>query len=117
MDFIRQARFLMIHVFPYSKRAGTPAAAMKGQVPEAVKHERVARLSCEAARIRASLLDEMVGRTVSVLFETYENGVARGHTPHFVEVACPASHPLNAITRRVRITGHTDAFCLGDILD
>ncbi len=117
LDFIHQARFLMIHVFPYSKRAGTPAATMKGQIPEEIKHARVTRLSAEAARIRASILDEMTGKTVSVLFETYENGMARGHTPQFVEVACPSPHPLHAMTKLVRINAHTDTCCLGDIIE
>ena len=44
-DFARKAGFLHIHVFPYSRREGTPAATMKDQVPEAVKHERVNLLS------------------------------------------------------------------------
>ena len=117
LEFVNQARFLMIHVFPYSKRAGTLAAAMKGQIPEEIKHARVERLSAEAAEIRASILDEMKEKTVSVLFESYENGIARGHTPQFVEVACPAHRSLQSITLPVKIHSHTGTLCLGDIVE
>ena len=117
LDFIRKAGFLMIHVFPYSKRAGTPAAVMRGQVPEEIKHERVTRLLREEAKIRASILEEMNGQTVQVLFETYEDGTARGHTPQFVEVACSAAQPLHACTLPVRIEGNDGTLCHGTILN
>lgn len=103
MDFARRARFLMIHVFPYSKRAGTPAAAMPDQIPNAVKKQRVAALSALAADIRAQLLDECIekGEPVSVLFETYEDGIAVGHTPDFMEMRVPSDRPLHAVTAAV----------------
>ena len=116
IEFVKEARFLMIHVFPYSKRAGTPAATMKGQVPEEIKHARVTRLSAEAAAVRASILEELNGKTLPVLFETYENGMACGHTPQFVEVVCPSACPLHAVTLPVKIIGHTGDHCIGEIV-
>lgn len=116
MRFAREAGFLMIHVFPYSRRAGTPAATMAGQIPEAVKHERVAILSAEAAKIRASILDGMVRQDAEVLFETYENGVARGHTPSFIEVECPLPSPCRADIHRVKILSHNGTLCRGTLI-
>ena len=84
VSFAKEAGFLMIHVFPYSKRAGTPAAVMSGQIPEAVKHERVKVLSSVQEEIRKNLLSTYVGTVQEVLFETYSNGVAHGHTAAFV---------------------------------
>ena len=43
-DFMREIAFSKMHVFPYSKRSGTPAAKMKEQIPEKLKHERVQKL-------------------------------------------------------------------------
>lgn len=88
MEFARQAEFLMIHVFPYSGRRGTPAVSMSGQISSAVKHERALRLSNLEAEIRRRILEkEIAGQTVTdVLFETYENGYACGHTANFIEV-------------------------------
>lgn len=101
LDFARRARFLMIHVFPYSKRAGTPAATMPDQIPGNVKKARVAMLSSLASGIRAELLREAIGNVKEVLFETYEDGIAVGHTPDFIEVRVPSPRSLHAECRQV----------------
>ena len=113
--FAERERFLMIHVFPYSKRAGTPAAVMSGQIPEPIKHERVARLSDAASRVRAEILDGMIGRETDVLFETYTDGIAYGHTPSFVEVACHVSECPTATTRSVILRCHDGTRCIGTL--
>ena len=116
LDFVRRARFLMIHAFPYSKRAGTPAAEMDGQVSPTVKQERMHRLSVLQRKIQEEILLGYVGKELSVLFETYEKGTAFGHTPNFVEVACPSEHPMPAETHTVRVTAIRDGRCLGELL-
>ncbi len=104
LSFAREARFLMIHVFPYSKRAGTPAAAMEDQVPESVKKERVSRLSRVADEIREEILSEWLGenRTARVLFEEYKNGYALGHTSEFIHIKVPSDKPLDSLVADVR---------------
>ena len=114
--FAEAAGFLMIHVFPYSKRRGTPAAEMKGQIPEETKHTRVARLSERAANIRASILDAQIGRVEEVLFETFANGTAKGHTKSFLEVVCPAEGLCRTATLPVQIESHDGNLCYGKIL-
>ena len=120
MDFARRARFLMIHVFPYSKRAGTPAASMPDQIPNAVKKQRVAALSALATDIRGELLDELIGKKqpVSVLFETFEDGMAIGHTPDFIEMRVPSDRPLHAQTRLVLPIDKTEDLsgCIGQLI-
>lgn len=121
LDFARRARFLMIHVFPYSKRAGTPAADMPDQIPGTIKKQRVATLSALAADIRAELLQQAVaqGEPQQVLFESYEDGVATGHTPSFIEVRVPCPEPLHAQTRAVRLNGISSdgVACTGALSD
>ena len=87
-DFARRAGFLHIHVFPYSKRSGTPAAAMKDQVPESVKHERVAVLSHISEETCGAILDGVLSapRGLMILPETRGKGFVMGHTPEFLEV-------------------------------
>ena len=114
IEFAKQAGFLMIHVFPYSKRKGTPAATMSGQIPEEIKHERVKLLSQAAQEIRQEILDGMTGQTVTLLTETYEDGVARGHTDSFVEVAFPTEHFGHAEVVNVRILGNNGTLCHGE---
>ena len=91
--FCRRARFLHLHIFPYSVREGTEAASMANQVPESVKKARVRALEEVDEEIRAAMLTEYVAahRTdpVYVLVEKAEDGVANGHTEHFVEVDIP----------------------------
>ena len=116
LQIVRDAGFLMVHVFPYSRRQGTPAAAMSGQIAESIKHERVAILSEKAASIRSSILDRMIGTEVEVLFEGYANGIAKGHTPNFVEVACPVDTPCQAETATVKIERHDGNLCYGSLV-
>ena len=109
MTFIRQAKFLQIHVFPYSRREGTPADRMPDQIPEAIKKERVARLSEEAARIRKELLEQLLRDEPlqTVLFEQTagDDHTYTGHTPAFVEVKAASDTDLCGVECKVRLTG------------
>ena len=118
-DFAREAGFLMIHVFPYSKRKGTVAASMKGQLPEQVKKERVAALSSISREIRNSILDDKVAKcdTVEVLFETCADGYAHGHTADFIEVRVKTDKNLHSLFRHVRLISHNGEVCEGVLID
>ncbi len=98
LDFARRARFLHIHVFPYSCREGTPAASMPNPVPEAVKRERVRLISRLSEESCASILDEVLARPtipLAVLPETYAEGYYTAHTPDFIEVRVEADVPCS----------------------
>ena len=113
---VENARFLMVHVFPYSKRSGTPAAAMKNQIPEDVKHQRVALLSQKAAAVRCEILDGLVGSEVEVLFESHSGGYAYGHTPEFIEVKVRSAGDMHAKICRVRLVSHDGTVCEGELI-
>ena len=119
VEFVRTARFLMVHIFPYSKRKGTIAATMKDQIPEDVKKERLHILSAVAEESRRAILSETVAHrpTLPVLFETYENGFAFGHTADFLEVSVPSDIPLHSITRNVTLTDTDGKVCFGYFSD
>ncbi|MBQ8861589.1 MAG: tRNA (N(6)-L-threonylcarbamoyladenosine(37)-C(2))-methylthiotransferase MtaB [Clostridia bacterium] len=89
-DIAQKIGFLHMHVFPFSKREGTPAAAMACQLPESVKNERVKRLMELDAVLRAENAARFIGRTVDVLFETEKNGIYTGHAPNMLEVSAEA---------------------------
>ena len=88
LDFVRRARFLSMHVFCYSRRAGTPADTYPDQVPEEVKHQRSQRLMELGCSIRDALLDEAVqnGKPLRLLLETKEKDGWHGHTDEFMSV-------------------------------
>jgi threonylcarbamoyladenosine tRNA methylthiotransferase MtaB len=119
MDLARRARFLMIHVFPYSKRQGTPAAVMPDQVPGEIKKQRVAALSALSADIRREILTGLIEKKtiLPVLFETYTEGTAVGHTPNFIEVHVPVPTSLHAQTHNVRLVALTEdgTGCIGQL--
>ena len=104
VEFAKKAQFLMMHVFPYSKRSGTPAAEMKEQIDSSVKKSRVAELSAIGKNIRKELFDKAVAevKTAEVLFEDYENGFAYGHTDNFMEVRVKADRSLRSELHSVR---------------
>ena len=115
-NFAKEARFLMIHVFPYSKREGTPAAEMKNQVDEQIKKSRVSSLSKISEDIRYEILDSLMGSSHSVLFETYRDGFMHGHTREFIEVKVKAERNLHAEVRDVRILSHDGLVCEGELI-
>lgn len=115
MEMAEKIRFLDIHVFTYSKRAGTVAASLPGQIPEQVKKERSARLSARQREIKNELLFELVegNKPVDVLFETYTDGVATGHTAAFEEFAVRCDRSLSGETHSVLPQTVENGVCIG----
>ena len=114
LDFIRRCGFAQIHVFPYSIRPGTRAAAME-QVPKSVKEERAARAGAIAAALHEEYLQSCVGKTFPVLFEQPgAPGLYTGHAPNYMEVEAPGKNLHNCL-RPVRITGVEGTLLKGEI--
>ena len=86
LAFAEKMNFAKMHVFPYSKRAGTPAAEMVDQVPETVKKERAQRMQQLAERKAAAFHEAFIGSTVKVLFETERAGITDGLTDNYIRV-------------------------------
>ena len=86
LDFVAKMNFARMHVFPYSKRKGTPAATMPDQVPEPVKKERVHRMQQLADKKAAEFHAGFLGRTMNVLFETEHKGITDGLTGNYIRV-------------------------------
>lgn len=114
--FVKEARFLMVHIFPYSKRKGTPAAQMKEQIPEEIKRRRLHELEQVVTAIRREVLQNIVQQSPckEVLFETYKDGFAYGHTADFLEVAIPSSIPLHGRLLQVRLLRTDGNICFGE---
>lgn len=90
LGFLEGIRPAFIHVFPYSRRPGTPAAAMPDQVPEAEKHRRVAVVEELCARLHAEFIEANRGVREKVLFEsTDRDGFMEGYTGNYIRVSRP----------------------------
>ena len=91
MAFVTAQRFLKVHVFPYSRRAGTPAYDFPGQVPEHEKEARSRRMTAAVEAVRAEEAARMQGRTASVLLETPLSATLfSGYTPQYLPVLVSA---------------------------
>ncbi len=118
VEFVKEARFLMAHIFPYSERKGTPAESMPNKVPVQTRRERASELIEIQNSIRDELLDEIIktGPTVNVLFETFSDGKVHGHTDSFLEVCADYAEDLHGNIRAVRLIKHENGICYGKII-
>jgi threonylcarbamoyladenosine tRNA methylthiotransferase MtaB len=85
-DFAKQMRFARIHVFPYSPRPGTKAAAMPNHVGDKVKQERSRKMLALGRQAVRNFRKRFVGKTVMVLWEKQTGGVWSGLTDNYIRV-------------------------------
>ena len=91
MAFVTAQHFLKVHVFPYSRRAGTPAYDFPDQVPEHEKEARSRRMTAAVEAVRAEEAARMQGRTATVLLETPLSATLfSGYTPQYLPVLVSA---------------------------
>jgi len=97
LDFIRKCGFADMHIFPYSRRPGTPADKMPGQQPNAVKEERSRKAIAVAQEMSLSYRQALVGTQLQVLFEEPEGQWFVGHAPNYVKVYVKAEDLHNQL--------------------
>ena len=86
-DIVKPA---FIHIFPYSRRAGTPAAERKDQVQDSVKTRRVQMLEELSARLHEEFINANKGVAEKVLFEsTDRKGMMQGYTGNYIRISRP----------------------------
>ena len=113
LAFIEECGFAAMHIFPYSIRPGTKAAAM-GQVPPAVKEQRTVRAGQAAERMHRAYLEGCVGQVYPVLFEQAKDGLYTGHAPNYMEVGV-AADGLHNVILDVKITGVDGEILRGEL--
>ncbi len=95
LAFIEKCAFASMHIFPYSKRAGTPAASMENQLTRSEKAVRAKRALAVSERLRENHLSSLIGKPVSVLFEEEKNGLWSGHAMDYTRVFAKSSEDLH----------------------
>lgn len=99
---LERVRPAFLHIFPYSRRAGTPAAERPDQVQESVKTARVQRLEALSDRLHADFTAANAGRPAKVLFEsTMKGGKMFGYTDNYLRIERP--YDKNLIGKIVEI--------------
>ena len=119
--FCREARFMHLHIFPYSIRRGTEAASMPGQLSDHEKKRRAAELASVQREIKKSILQEYTAKhletPVYVLIEEEDSGFWIGHSEHYVDIRIPNTEPIEAGTVLPIILTEADTeFCYGEVL-
>ena len=104
LAFIRKCGFADMHIFPYSRRPGTPADKMPGQHSNAAKEERSRAAIAVAEEMSRTYRENLIGTTQAVLFEEPEGEFYTGHAPNYIKVYARGENLHNQI-RSVRITG------------
>ena len=112
LAFLDKCAFTAMHVFPYSRRPGTPADAMPGQVPREEKEARARRAIALAEDMERRWLAGQAGRTLSVLFEEEKDGLWQGHAPNYALVRVQGESLHNRLLD-VTITGAEGGSLLG----
>ncbi len=115
LEFIRRCGFSDMHIFPYSRRPGTPADKMPGQHDNATKEARSRAAIAVAQEMSRAYRENLVGSTLNVLFEEAEGAYYTGHAPNYVKVYARGQGLHNRI-KPVRITGLYQDGLLGEIL-
>ena len=103
LQFIRKCGFADMHIFPYSRRPGTPADKMPGQLGNATKEARSHAAIAVAEEMSRTFRENLLGTCHEVLFEEADGEYFTGHAPNYVKV-CAKGENLHNEIRTVRLT-------------
>ena len=114
LEFIRKCAFADMHIFPYSRRPGTPADKMPGQHSNATKEERSRAAIAVAEKMSLTFREKLLGTSHEVLFEEADGAFFTGHAPNYIKVYVKGEDLHNEI-RTVRLTDVYQDGMLGEI--
>ena len=116
LDFLKKVSFSDVHIFPYSRRPGTPADRMPGQIDRSVKALRSKQARAVGAETRRAFMASQVGKELPVLFETKEGELWQGHSDNYIPVRARGEN-LRGVVRIVKITANTGENLVGTLID
>ena len=114
LAFIRKCGFADMHIFPYSRRPGTPADKMPGQHNNETKESRSREAIAVAEAMSRAYRENLIGTTQAILFEEPEDGFFAGHAPNYVKVYAQGENLHNEV-KIVRITGLYQDGLMGEL--
>lgn len=117
INFAKRVGFSKIHAFPYSPKKGTPAAARKDQIQNAVKNERTARLIELSDRMGDEFINKFVGKKMPVLFEReIEKNIYEGYTTNYIKVTAVSEYNIKNKILDVEILNGKNDIAVGKIV-
>jgi len=116
LEFVEKIGFAKSHIFAYSRREGTIAAAQKNQITNKEKQSRSKRMFSVTALTEKKFLESQIGKTVSVLFETMEEDCFVGYSPNYTKVFVKSSDLLHGKILDVKLNELFKDGCKGDLV-
>ncbi len=117
-NFIKKVGFSELHVFPYSKREGTPAATMPNQVDGNVKKDRVKRLINLSKELWIDYSKKFIGSIEEVIVETkYMDDYVIGHSSNYLKVLLPCDLSLLRHRVKVKIESQDGEYVIGSVIE
>lgn len=116
-QWIKEMHFNQLHVFPYSKRQGTPAAQMKNQINGQIKHERVKRLMELSHSLQLEFASWQIGKTLEVLIEERHGDYMVGHASNYLKVNVDLPDSSIGHIYKVKILSQNDVELIGCVMD
>ena len=117
LAFAKEIAFAKVHVFAYSRRPGTRAYDMPGQVPNREKERRSREMIAATLETQRAFFAAQTGRVEEVLFEQErDRNVYEGYTRNYTPVRVASAAPLQGQIRQVRLTQALEDFCLGELV-
>lgn len=114
LKFVNDTQFSKIHIFTYSKRAGTTAAERTDHVPEKVKAERYDKMSVAARELENSFFNSQIGTVQQILTEKRTHSeFVYGHTANYLPVRVYGENFTRHELANVRITEVNEKYCIG----
>ncbi len=99
VSFLKECEFSFIHVFPYSSREGTKAAAMEGHIPPQEKKRRAAVCGKISKELQKAWTGKWCGKEVAVIAEQYDNGYTKGYSSQYVPVWIKGQYPSGSLIK------------------
>ena len=122
-DFLQTYNFLelldisYLHVFSYSERDNTKAVLMKNKIPELIKQDRRKRLVSLSENKKTIFINSNIGKSLNVLFESYDNGYISGLTENYIKVHVPGNKKLINQIHLVKLTEYSSNIIFGEFIE
>lgn len=116
VNFAKEMGFAKSHIFAYSRRSGTVAYNLQGQISKQEKSNRSKQMIEVTNQTEKEFLEGQIGNTVSVLFETNENGFSGGYTKNYTRVKVKTETAHSGEILNVKLISAKNGYCIGEFV-
>ena len=116
LDFAKEMKFAKSHIFAYSRRSGTIAYNLPNQVTKSEKSNRSRKMIEVTLATEKEFLESQIGKTVSVLFETFDGLFIEGYTKNYSRIKVKSDISRAGEILEVKLTEAQNDYCIGELI-